>query len=87
MLVRVAMDGLDFCLLLIGAERSVVIHGGDLRLGVFVNFLHLRFLIIGQVEIRTSPPGTLCRSGLGLDRKSTRLNSSHRSLSRMPSSA
>ena len=57
LLVCVAMDGLDFGLLLIGAERSVAVHGGDLRLGVVVNFLHLRFLIIGQVEIRTR---TLC---------------------------
>ena len=31
--------------------------------------------------------GLLCIQGTSLDRKSTRLNSSHRSLSRMPSSA
>ena len=47
LLVRVPMDGLDFGLLLIGAERSVIVHGGDLRLGAFVNFLHLCLLIIG----------------------------------------
>ena len=49
LLVRAHMDAADFGLLLIGAQRRVVVHGGDLRLGAFVDFLHLRFLIIGQV--------------------------------------
>ena len=36
-----------------------------------------------RANVNTSP----MRGGIRLDRKSTRLNSSHRSLSRMPSSA
>jgi hypothetical protein len=66
LLVRVLMDATDFGLLLIGAQRRIVIHGRDLRLRVLVDFLHLRFLIIGQVEIRARPLRLICRSGLGL---------------------
>jgi hypothetical protein len=66
LLVRALMDRADLGLLLIGAERRIVVHGRDLRLGVFAYLLHLRFLIIGQIEIRTRPLGLLGRSGLGL---------------------
>ena len=54
LLVRAHADAADFGLLLIGAQRRVVVHGRDLRLRVFVNFLHLRFLIIGQVEMQNT---------------------------------
>jgi len=38
LLVGVAMDCFEFGLLLIGAQRRIVVHGGDLRLGAFVDF-------------------------------------------------
>ena len=42
---------------------------------------------VADVELRTRQQGEELGTYLHIDRKSTRLNSSHRSLSRMPSSA
>ena len=44
-------------------------------------------LLAVGVALAANDDGPLWARALGLDRKSTRLNSSHRSLSRMPSSA
>ena len=59
-----------------------------------LNLEHNRLETLKNIEkngeryvIPTKLKCPVCKTGVVLDRKSTRLNSSHRSLSRMPSSA
>ena len=46
-----------------------------------------RHRMVGEDLVAVKPGGEAAAGGDGQDRKSTRLNSSHRSQSRMPSSA
>jgi hypothetical protein len=70
--VRSSMDLLNFLLPLVGAQRRVVFHIFELRLDVFVDFLHLRFRVLFmdirllEVNFRLSslygtPPSAECR--------------------------
>ena len=56
--------------------------------GVFDNGLKFRSMILPDIFIdQDTPEAMYKKAGLDRDRKSTRLNSSHPSRSRMPSSA
>ena len=58
----------------------------DIAVGLLVAFL-LLFPFGYLVHVSPRFPGSLAGGIIGIDRKSTRLNSSHVSESRMPSSA
>ena len=63
----------------VGAGLTPDLHPGDLVVATSVGAIEC-----GSAELLA---GELRRAGLRVDRKSTRLNSSHESTSRMPSSA
>ena len=72
-------------------ERAFELRASDIHIEPFRSGLTVRMRVDGMLRAMPAPPGVMPQALVSrvkiLDRKSTRLNSSHYGLSRMPSSA